>query len=109
MQRQNLRSVRNTKSPLSFKSAIRDVHTPQGRYVIYVILTMSIVAPVLQKVIGLVASEDIALYITSGVIVVGLCGVVFKMDKILKAISRRQLKKFNQRLKNKVEADYSDV
>ena len=32
-----------------------------------------------------------------------------KMDEILKAISRRQLEKFNQRLKNKTEANRSDV
>ena len=35
--------------------------------------------------------------------------VVFKMNEILKAISRRQLEKFNQRLKNKAEANRSDV
>ena len=86
MQRQNLRSVNNTKSPLSFKNAIKDIHTPKGRYVIYAILTMSIVAPILQKMIGLVASDNIALYITLGIMVIGLFCVAFKMDKISEVI-----------------------
>ena len=109
MQRQNLRSVRNTKSSLSFRSAVRDIHTPQGRYVFCVILVMSITAFVLQKVLVLVTNENIAFYITLGIMVISSFCVVFKMDEILKAISRRQLEKFNQRLKNKAEADRSDV
>ena len=109
MQRQNLRSVNNTKSPLSFKSAIKDIHTPKGRYAIYAILTMSIVAPILQKMIGLVASDNIALYITLGIMVIGLFCVAFKMDKISEVINRHQLDKLNQRLKNKTETNHSDA
>lgn len=109
MQRQNLRSVNNTKSPLSFKNAIKDIHTPKGRYVIYAILTMSIVAPILQKMIGLVASDNIALYITLGIMVIGLFCVAFKMDKISEVINRHQLDKLNQRLKNKKETNHSDA
>ena len=109
MQRQNLRSIHNTRSSLSFKSAVRDIHTPQGRYVLCVILVMSIMAFIFQKVLVLVADENIAFCITLGIVVVSSFCAVFKMDKILKVISRRQLEKFNRRLKNRVEADRSDA
>jgi hypothetical protein len=70
---------------------------------------MSIMAFLFQKVLVLVADENIAFCITLGVVVVSSFCAVFKMDKILKVISRRQLEKFNRRLKNRVEADRSDA
>lgn len=89
-------------SPVPASKLLKDTSTPIGKYIIYSVVFCSILGIFLNELLSrLINSEELALCITVGALVITLGVLMLKMKWIAGRIERRRMERFNQRLEEK--------
>jgi len=95
---------RRTKqfTPVPASKLLKDTSTPLGKYIIYSVVFCSLLAIFLDKLfVHLVGSEEIAIILTIGIILVLLSILLWRMKSIAGIIEKKRAERFNRRLKDK--------
>lgn len=84
---------------LPYSKLIKDTSTPLGKYIIYTVVFCSILTALLGKLFShLIASEEIAVGLTVGIVLILLIVLMWKMRSIVDLIDRKRMERFKRRL-----------
>lgn len=85
---------------------LKDTSTPLGKYIIYSVVFCSVLAIFLNKLFShLFNSDDLAIGLTAGIVIISLSVLMLKMKRIAGIIESKRMERFNRRLNKKSKED----